>query len=229
MIEHLNGLRFWRILLLVAGVMLSFAAGAQAVSVEMVVSLKDAKALTIRSAPNAEGTVVAFVENGKFVVKKGPEDANGFVLVQLSDGRTGWTKASYLARVPAPPTQVVPDVVNTAPVVQPVAMVVPQEQPVPVVATPAAIAPAIKVDARPVPTVAPAPVMQKAPAAIVPPAVARDEQVVVQKLPGKRAEVSIVHVLIAGFVGLVIGLIVGGKSGMAYASRAIHDRYEVIG
>lgn len=228
MIEHLNGLRFWRILLLVAGVALSFAAGAQAVSVEMVVSLKDAKALTIRSAPSAEGTVVAFVENGKVVVKKGSEDANGFVLVQLSDGRTGWTKASYLARVLAPPTQVVPDVVNTAPVVQPVAMVVPQEQPVPVVATPAAIAPAIKVDARPVPAVAPAPVIQKAPAAIVPPAVARDEQVV-QKLPGKRAEVSIVHVVIAGFVGLVIGLIVGGKSGMAYASRAIHDRYEVIG
>lgn len=228
MIEHLNGLRFWRILLLVAGVALSFGAGAQAVSVEMVVSLKDAKALTIRSAPNAEGTVVAFVENGKVVVKKGPEDANGFVLVQLSDGRTGWTKASYLVRVPAPPTQVVPDVVNTAPVVQPVAMVAPQEQPIPVAPTPPAIAPAIKVEARPVPAVTPAPVIQKAPAAIVPPAVAQDEQVV-QKLPGKRAEVSIVHVVIAGFVGLVIGLIVGGKSGMAYASRAIHDRYEVIG
>ncbi len=70
MIGHLNGLRFWRVLLLVAGVVLSFGAGAQAVSVEMVVSLKDAKALTIRSAPNAEGTVVAFVENGKVVVKK---------------------------------------------------------------------------------------------------------------------------------------------------------------
>lgn len=228
MIGHLNGLRFWRILLLVAGLALAPGSGAQTVSVEMVVSLKDAKALTIRSAPNAEGTVVAFVENGKVVVKKGQEDANGFVLVQLSDGRTGWTKASYLARVPAPPMPVVPDVVNTAPVVQPVAMVVPQEQPVPVAAMPPVIAPAIKAEARPVPAAAPTPVIQKAPATIVPPAVARDEQVV-QKLPGKRTEISIVHVVIAGFVGLLIGLIVGGKSGMAYASRAIHDRYEVIG
>lgn len=193
-------------------------------AVEVVVSLKDAKALTIRSAPNAESTVVAFIENGKAIVKKGQEDANGFVMVQLGDGRTGWTKASFLTRPqPATPAQIVPDVVNTVPVVQPVAVAVSQ-QPVLLATT----EPAIRTEVPPVPAIEPSRNVQKAPVTSVPHPVAQSEQVA-EKLPGTQPEISVVHVLIAGFVGLLIGFIIGGKSGMAYASRSIHDRYEVIG
>lgn len=212
--------RWYWVLVLVVGLGFSLGVHAESTPVEMIVSLKDAKALTIRAAPSAEAAAVAFVENGKTVLKKGQEDANGFVMIQLSDGRVGWTKIGFLARVPAPQpavAPVVPDVVNSAAEAR-AAVSTPALTPVPPAQTEA------KAEAPRAPDTA-----QVAPRRVAP---------VALETRGERASVapaangsgfSIGQIVIAGIIGLLIGLVVGGRAGIAHASRSIHDRYEVIG
>lgn len=210
------------ILLLVTGIVFSFAAYAETAPLEMVVSLKDAKTLTVRSAPNAESAAVAFVENGKSIIKKGSEDANGFVMVQLSDGRSGWTKASFLARPQTVPAQAA-NVANAAVVIHPVASASVVPQALPLASSPRPIQqPASRPD---VPHVAELPHVAQQASVAAP--VFQSPRA--EPAGGKTLEITRPSVLMAGIVGLLVGLVVGGKSGMMYATKSIHERYEVIG
>lgn len=208
-------------LVFVVGALLSARAWSEQKPIEMVVSLKNAKTVAVRQAPNADAAAIAFVENGKPVFRRGMEESNGFVTVQLADGRTGWTKASFL--VPAANAVVAPEQPKAAAVVSPVA---------PTVAMPAVGVPPVATAAESVNgqgtvvalSAADHPRMQqeRLPAAPAAPAATADRD-------GRPVGgLSAGHLLAAGLVGLLVGLLVGGKSGMVYATKSIHERYEVI-
>lgn len=203
-------------LVFVVGALLSARAWSEQKPIEMVVSLKNAKTVAVRQAPGADAAAIAFVENGKPVFRKGTEESNGFVTVQLSDGRTGWTKASFL--VPAANAVVAPEEPKAVAAVSP--------------ATPTTVAmPAVGV-----PPVATAAESVNGQGEVVALSAAQMRQERLPAAPAATADrdgrpvggLSARHLLVAGLVGLLVGLLVGGKSGMVYATKSIHERYEVI-
>lgn len=170
----------------VVGALISCAAWSDTKPVEMIVSLKSAKTVVVRAMPNQESDAIAFVDNGKALLRKGGEETNGFVMVQLADGRTGWTKSAFLA----PSTRA-----N-----------LPESQPV-------LVLPAVNVQ-----TVKP--VMAQPRESLRP-----------NQEPAKRqggAGKGSMELWIIGLVGMLIGLLIGGKAGMVYATKSIHERYIVI-
>lgn len=205
-------------LVFVVGALLSARAWSEQKPIEMVVSLKNAKTVAVRQAPSADAAAIAFVENGKPVFRKGMEESNGFVTVQLADGRTGWTKASFL--------------VSSA------NAVVATEQPK-AVAVVSPVAPTVAMPAVGVPPVATAAESVNGQGTVVALSAADHPRMQQERLPAAPAAtadrdgrpvggLSAGHLLVAGLVGLLVGLLVGGKSGMVYATKSIHERYEVI-
>lgn len=210
---------------LVVGAFISCAAWAEIKPVEMIVSLKSAKTVIVRAMPNQESNAIAFIENGKAILRKGSEETNGFVMVQLADGRTGWTKSAFL----------MPSVRSTIP-----------EQPQVIVPPGAVSAPQGTVG---VPSAAIAKSVMMQPQANQGAAgVANGKDLPIgwslpqQPLSGGSAplitksssmrqdgacKVSM-ELWIIGLVGMLIGLMIGGKAGMVYATKSIHERYVVI-
>lgn len=196
-----------RFLPIAAGMLISSAAWSETKAIEMIVSLKSAKTVVVRAMPDQESAAIAFVENGKPILRAGSEETNGFVMVRLADGRAGWTKANFLA----------PAAANVVPR---------SEEPKVVMAT--AIATPATASNGAVPIAAALPVNDLS--------LALEKKPLIMPMPaatGIRAErpgvgLSAVHLFVAGLVGLLIGLLVGWKSGMVYTAKAIHERYEVI-
>lgn len=148
--------------------------------------------------PDQESNAIASIENGKSVLRKGSEETNGFVMVQLADGRTGWTKSAFLF----PTTARVVDTFVREPIV---------------VATPAEHEQIVK------------PVMvQPQTNQVLPPKV--DGSMSLATGRGEAEGSNMWHMKLwgIGLIGMLIGLLIGGKIGMIYATRSIHERYVVI-
>lgn len=175
-------------LLFVVGALVSCAAWSETKPVEMVVSLKSAKTIIVRAMPDQESHAIASIENGKVVLRKGSEETNGFVMVQLADGRTGWTKSVFLLPSARPSTPEQP-VISAPPAeheqIAKLEMVQPQAR------TASGSVPSAKR----------------------------------QEADGKMPPLELWGI---GFIGMLIGLLIGGKAGMVYATKSIHERYVVI-
>lgn len=219
----------WLSLVFVVGGLMPSAALSETNSVEMIVSLKSAKTVIVRAMPNPESNAIAFVENGKAILRKGHEETNGFVMVQLADGRTGWTKGAFLAASPRATLREQP--------VRPGTVLAPQ----------GAIAePAAQVQMT-------TPVMMQSKVNPGPSNTANAESMPdnmdnlpIRELvsgypdqsranfppPSKRqgwwAGLVSMEWWVVGLIGMLIGLLIGGKVGMVYATRSIHERYIVI-
>lgn len=198
-------------LLLLAGMSLSTAAWSETKATVMIVSLKNAKTVAVRATPSPDAVAIAFVDNGKPIVRKGQEETDGFVMVQLEDGRTGWTKGAFL--VPAGQLQ------PAAPGLQSAVTVPPAAIPV---AKPVAVQPS---------TIPELTDVGSAKGGV-------SAEVLRQSPPAGQAQMEPVSVKtgispwvagLAGLVGLLMGLAVGGKAGAAWATRSIQERYEMIG
>lgn len=154
--------------------------------------------------PDQASNAIASIENGKAVLRKGSEETNGFVMVQLVDGRTGWTKSVFLlpsARLPTPEQPVI-----SAPPAE-------HEQ----IAKPEMVQPQASQAAPKVANAQDIP-QQLAAAGSVPSAKR-------QEANGKMPFLELWGI---GFIGMLIGLLIGGKAGMVYATKSIHERYVVI-
>lgn len=222
-----NSLVFRWCLLFAAGMLLSSAAWSETKAIEMIVSLKNAKTVVVRATPNQEAAAIAFIENGKPILRKGQEETNGFVMVQLADGRTGWAKSAFLvpigrATVPESPTVPVPQAVPQGTAVTPPANAQVAET---VAAQPPAL-PALP-DVGSVKAVASAEGLPQLPVAGQ--AQARDDQHQTQVEPmSGKARIELWVIGLVGAVGMVIGLVIGGKVGAVYATKSIQERYEMI-
>lgn len=219
MAGNANSSVFRWFLLLAVGMLLSSAAWSETKAIEMIVSLKNAKTVVVRATPNQEAAAIAFVENGKPILRKGQEETNGFVMVKLEDGRTGWTKGAFLApsgRATAPELPAAP-----AP------QAVPPAKPI------AAQLPAIpELDAGTVKALPAAGALPPLPVAAehAQPQSLDDRRPAAQEpvLTGVRARTELWVIGLAVAIGMVIGLAIGGKVGAVYATRSIQERYEMI-
>lgn len=187
-------------LFLLVGALISCAAWAETKPVEMVVLLKSAKTIIVRAMPDQESNAIASIENGKSVLRKGSEETNGFVMVQLADGRTGWTKSAFLFPTAA-------RVVTTS---------VPEPIVVPTPAEHEQIVKPVMVQSRANYQVVSAKVDGS-----ISPATGRDGEAEISNMWSMK-------LWGIGLIGMLIGLLIGGKIGMVYATRYIHERYVVI-
>jgi len=211
-----NTLRLF--LVFAVGVLISSRAWSEPKPVEMIVSLKNAKTVAVRQAPNPEAVALAFVENGKPLRRKGLEETNGFVMVQLGDGRTGWTKSAFLAPIPVSEL-VAPQGIAATPAVN--APPVPQAVP----------ASGGSASGKEMPAVG---ILPELPVSVshVPPGVPLGDSLPLTRedpVPATtRARTELWVIGLVGVLGMLIGLVIGGKAGAVYATKSIHERYEVI-